>query len=97
MHNEKTPSTNEPHLYLVPQSAHLSQSDFGVLFPNLTKYVMKAIEPEKTIELNVRAILAVMKGRGLHVDSLLKGADEDQILSGEAKEARWVRVPLVDG
>ena len=97
MHNEKTPSTNEPHFYLVPQSAHLSQSDFGVLFPNLTKYVMKAIEPEKTIELNVRAILAVMKGRGLHVDSLLKGADEDQILSGEAKEARWVRVPLVDG
>lgn len=89
-----TISPCEPHLYHVDQSAHLSQSDFGVLFPNLTKYVMKAIEPEKTLQLNIRAILAVMKGQGLPVRSLMDGVEEDQILTGEAKESRWKRIPL---
>ncbi|KAJ9659161.1 hypothetical protein H2198_003303 [Neophaeococcomyces mojaviensis] len=95
----ETSSTSaiEPHLYLIPQSAHLSQSDFGPLFPSLVKYVMKAIEPEKTLELNVRAIAAVMKGRDLPVKTLVK-AEEDHILNGDdlAKEPRWVRLPLVD-
>lgn len=57
-----------PSLYLIPHSAHLSQSDFGLLFPNLTRYLMKAQDPQKTIELNVRAILAVMRGRGLEIE-----------------------------
>jgi hypothetical protein len=30
---------------------------------------MKAQDPQKTIELNVRAILAVMRGRGLEVEN----------------------------
>lgn len=92
----KPESNLEPRLYHVPQSAHLSQSDFGVLFPNLTKYVMKAVEPEKTLELNVRAILAVMRGVGLPVGSLAEG--EDQILETDKmdKKERWIRVPLVD-
>jgi len=91
-----TNSPTEPYLYLIPQSAHLSQSDFGVLFPNLTKYVMKAVQPEKTVELNVRAILAVISGAGLAVDSLVEG--EDRILEADkiGREERWVRVPLVD-
>ena len=86
----------EPHLYHVPQSAHLSQSDFGILFPNLTKYVMKAIEPEKTLELNVRAILAVMKGAGLSVTSWVEGEDYILDIGKLEKKERWVRVPLVD-
>lgn len=97
----KTPEMTEPQLYLVPRSAHLSQSDFGVLFPNLTTYVMKAIEPEKTLLLNIRAILAVMRGRGLCVESLTKGEEKDNVLKngsleGPEKIDRWVRVPLVD-
>lgn len=88
----------EPHLYLVTQSAHLSQSDFGVLFPNLTKYVMKAIEPEHTLQLNLRAILAMMRGQGLLVEGP-NSAKEDHILAPQPerevrKEKRWVRVPL---
>lgn len=86
----------EPQLYTIPQSAHLSQSDFGVLFPNLTKYAMKAIEPEKTLELNVRAILAVLKGAGHPVDSLMEGEDHILQESKAEKKERWVRVPLVD-
>ncbi|KAK5100307.1 hypothetical protein LTS08_005055 [Lithohypha guttulata] len=88
-------NATQPHLYHVPHSAHLSQSDFGVLFPNLTKYVMKAVEPEKTLQLNLRAILAVMKGQGLPVKSLMRNGEEDEILTEKIKETRWVRVPLV--
>lgn len=61
-----------PHLYNIPHSAHLSQSDFGLLFPNLTRYAMKALDPHKTIEMNVRAILAVMQGTGLPVQGLVE-------------------------
>ena len=56
-----------PKLFTIPQSAHLSQSDFGLLFPTLTRYLMKAIDPEGTIILNVRAITAVMRNAGLEV------------------------------
>lgn len=76
-----------PHLYHIPHSAHLSQSDFGLLFPNLTRYAMKALDPHKTIEMNVRAILAVMSGRGLGVRGLVEregGRDgEEYIFDGE--------------
>jgi len=85
----------EPFLYTIPNSAHLSQSDFGVLFPNLTRYLMKAQEPENTILLNIRAILAVMRGQGLEVESAgnLK-ADEDTILKENGDIQRWRRLSL---
>ncbi|KAI9744044.1 MAG: hypothetical protein M1835_002813, partial [Candelina submexicana] len=46
-----------PHFFYPIASAHLSQSDFGVLFPWITKKVFKAENPERTLLLNVRAIL----------------------------------------
>ncbi|OAP64389.1 hypothetical protein AYL99_00361 [Fonsecaea erecta] len=67
--NANTPSPSDPHLYLIPNSAHLSQSDFGVLFPNVTRYLMNAESPVETIRLNVRAMLAVMRNAGLDVES----------------------------
>ncbi|KEF56942.1 uncharacterized protein A1O9_07132 [Exophiala aquamarina CBS 119918] len=79
------PTTAEPTapaLYLIPDSAHLSQSDFGLLFPNLTRYLMKAHDPQKTIELNVRAILAVMRGRGLEVENFQPASEST---SGKSK------------
>ena len=48
-------------------SAHLSQSDFGVLFPRVTKMVFKADNPDRTLRLNARAILQVMRENGLEV------------------------------
>ena len=56
-----------PKLFTIPSSAHLSQSDFGLLFPTLTRYLMKAIDPEGTIILNIRGITAVMRSAGLDV------------------------------
>lgn len=70
--SRSTNTTIVPHLYHIPRSAHLSQSDFGLLFPNITKLAMKAIDPEKTIEMNVRAILAVMRNQDLPVESLVE-------------------------
>ena len=61
------PTTNAPRLFTIPQSAHLSQSDFGLLFPTLTRYLMKCVDPVEIINLNVRGILAVMRGVGLDV------------------------------
>lgn len=41
----------------IKESAHLSQSDFGILFPLPTKYAFKAtIDPRRAMDLNVRAV-----------------------------------------
>ena len=82
-------------LYYVPKSAHLNQSDFGVLFPRVSKYLAKAEEPNRTIWLNVRAILQLMREAGLKVESLQGGVDElkgDSIL--RADEPGWKKVAL---
>lgn len=80
-------TTTLPQLYHIPHSAHLSQSDFGLLFPNITKYAMKALDPEKTIEMNVRAILAVMQGQDLDVKGLVerngRRAENDYLLEDD--------------
>lgn len=57
----------EPRFYYPTSSAHLSQSDFGILFPWLTKKVFAAEEPERVMRLNVRAVLQVMREAGIQV------------------------------
>lgn len=56
-----------PYIFYPVTSAHLSQSDFGVLFPWLTKRVFNSVEPERALRLNVRAILEVMRQNGIEV------------------------------
>ncbi|KAF2091232.1 hypothetical protein K490DRAFT_33812 [Saccharata proteae CBS 121410] len=56
-----------PRFFYPASSAHLSQSDFGILFPWATKKIFKAEEPDRTLKLNVRAILQVMREAGLEV------------------------------
>jgi platelet-activating factor acetylhydrolase len=63
-----------PHFYYPTASAHLSQSDFGILFPWLTKKVFAAEEPERVMKLNVRAIMQLMRERGIEVS---KSSKED--------------------
>ena len=53
-----------PHLFYPQTSAHLSQSDFGILFPWLIKRALKAQEPERTLLLNTRATLEMMRQNG---------------------------------
>ncbi|KAI4289282.1 MAG: hypothetical protein L6R35_001449 [Caloplaca aegaea] len=56
-----------PYVFYPVSSAHLSQSDFGILFPWLTKRVLKAQDPARTLRLNTRAILEVMRRNGIEV------------------------------
>ena len=57
----------KPHIFYPISSAHLSQSDFGPLFPWLTKKIFKAEDPERTLRLNVRAILESLRRSGVKV------------------------------
>ncbi|PBP16348.1 platelet-activating factor acetylhydrolase [Diplocarpon rosae] len=61
-----TPVT-QPNLFYAEKSAHLSQSDFGVLFPWFTKRIFGSEEPERVVKLNVRAILQVLRNQGIEV------------------------------
>ena len=51
----------EPNFYYVENAAHLSQSDFGILFPKLTKRIFGAVEPERALRLNLRAQLQALR------------------------------------
>lgn len=57
----------QPHVFYSIASAHLSQSDFGLLFPWITKKALKAEEPERTLRLNARAILESLRRSGISV------------------------------
>lgn len=63
------PTSSRPAalLFYPLHSAHLSQSDFAILFPNITKYLARAQEPERTLRLNVRATLEVLRRAGASV------------------------------
>ncbi|KAF2868825.1 platelet-activating factor acetylhydrolase [Massariosphaeria phaeospora] len=63
----KYPEQPGPHIFYPIASAHLSQSDFGVLFPWVTTKVFGAKEPERVLKLNVRAILQVLRNGGVEV------------------------------
>ncbi|EPE33466.1 alpha/beta-Hydrolase [Glarea lozoyensis ATCC 20868] len=57
----------EPHFFYAATSAHLSQSDFGILFPYLTKRFLAIEEPERILRLNVRAITQLLRNNDIEV------------------------------
>lgn len=68
-----------PQIFYPVSSAHLSQSDFGILFPRVTKMVFKADDPERTLRLNTRAILQVMRLNGIEVaDTSRRDMEEEE-------------------
>ena len=83
----RDPSSCRPvHLFYPVRSAHLSQSDFGILFPTLTKYITKAEEPKRTMRLNIWAILETLQGAGVGVDRMSKeklGDDAEEEAAAE--------------
>ncbi|RYP63428.1 hypothetical protein DL771_009281 [Monosporascus sp. 5C6A] len=56
-----------PRFFYVRKSAHLNQSDFGVLFPLLTRRVFGSEDPERALRLNLRAVLQVLRENGVPV------------------------------
>ncbi|OTB05191.1 hypothetical protein M426DRAFT_319998 [Hypoxylon sp. CI-4A] len=77
----------EPHFFYVEKSAHLSQSDFGVLFPWLMRRYYRSEEPERALRLNRRALLQVLRVNGVPVArtwcaDLVDGALVSKVLDG---------------
>jgi platelet-activating factor acetylhydrolase len=77
-------SQSGPHIFYPVSSAHLSQSDFGVLFPWVTTKVFGAKEPERVLKLNTRAILQVMRDSGIRVANT--SAQDLEISEAETKD-----------
>lgn len=74
----------EPNFFYVVNSAHLSQSDFGILFPFLTKKIFDAEQPERALRLNLRAQLQLFRANGIPVartyaGDLLDGSHMDKL------------------
>ncbi|KJX96596.1 platelet-activating factor acetylhydrolase 2 like protein [Zymoseptoria brevis] len=82
--------TEGPHMFVVQKSQHFNQSDFGLLFPWIAKRVTKAEEPERILELNVRAMVQVLRSSGIEV----AGADDPEVLDKDGEIRRWTHVPI---
>lgn len=79
-----------PHMFYPLKSQHFNQSDFGVLFPWITKRFAKAEEPEYIIDLNVRAMVQVMREADIEV----AGEMDTEILDTNKKVKSWVHIPV---
>lgn len=66
-------------LLWIPESAHLSQSDFGLLFPTATKYAFKAaLNPSVAMDLNIRAVREFLRETvGVRVPARLDASSAD--------------------
>lgn len=74
----------EPNVFYVVNSAHLSQSDFGILFPWLTKKIFDAEQPERALRLNLRAQLQLFRANNIpiartYAGDLIDGAAVDKL------------------
>lgn len=58
---------SEPNFFYATTSQHLSQSDFGILFPWVGKRFMHIEDPDRILRLNTRAMLQVMRNSGIEV------------------------------
>lgn len=99
-----------PYVFYPVSSAHLSQSDFGILFPWLTRKAFKAEDPARMLRLNTRAKLEVMRSNGIEVadtsaidmeevaaDGRVPGGENGQdwrILQKDGSVAGWVALDL---
>ncbi|KAK5171309.1 uncharacterized protein LTR77_004453 [Saxophila tyrrhenica] len=84
------PERQSAHVFYVEHSQHFNQSDFGVLFPWVTRRFAKAEDPERILDLNVRAMMQVLRGSGIEV----AGDNDQEVLKQESGIHRWVSIPL---
>lgn len=84
-HTDGSERTPGPHMFFVGMTQHFNQSDYGILFPYITQKTTKAEEPERCLELNVRAMVQVIRESGIQVG----GPDDREILDTEAGVRKW--------
>lgn len=83
---------SEPNFFYVHDSAHLNQSDFGVLFPWATKKIFKSGPPERVMRLNMRAMLQGLRSNNVPVgrtsfSDLVDGSAENKLSAGGQEQA----------
>ncbi|PWW76444.1 hypothetical protein C7212DRAFT_357376 [Tuber magnatum] len=96
-HEHREAKNREPRFYYVQKSAHLSQSDFGILFPVVVRH---AENPQRILDLNVRATIQWLREAGYndrlaeteHLEELVNGLrlncdDKDKEIKN--KEGDW--------
>lgn len=89
----KHPDQAGPHIFYPVSSAHLSQSDFGVLFPWVTTKVFGAKEPDRVLRLNTRAILQVMRQSGIAVANT--SAQDLELNNAQASDVSLAQDPTI--
>jgi platelet-activating factor acetylhydrolase len=87
------PNQPGPHIFYPISSAHLSQSDFGVLFPWVTTKVFGAKEPDRVLRLNTRAILQVMRESGIRVANT--SAQDLEVTEADSKDKSLAQDALI--
>ncbi|CAZ81279.1 unnamed protein product [Tuber melanosporum] len=98
-HQHHVVKNREPRFYYVRKSAHLSQSDFGILFPVVARH---AENPRRILDLNVRATIQWLREAGYsdrlakteHLEELvhglhLNGDDMDKGEESKNREGDW--------
>ena len=81
---KSSPLQANPHIFYPVSSAHLSQSDFGPLFPWTTRKIFKAEDPDRTLRLNVRAMLESLRRSGVRVADT--SASDMEIIDGGSEQ-----------
>jgi Platelet-activating factor acetylhydrolase, isoform II len=72
--NESRSSSSFAKLFYMKGSAHISQSDFQLLFPNLCRrYFNAKVDAEKVMDVNVRAGIEFLRTVG--IEGLKAGKD----------------------
>ncbi|TVY46793.1 putative phospholipase A2 [Lachnellula cervina] len=100
----------EPAFYYAKSAAHLSQSDFGILFPWLTKRFLAVEDPERILRLNVRAVAQLLRNNGVEIGKTSRGdmeledanaeetTDDEKILAKEGVRGWcWISTDLHEG
>lgn len=92
------PSPSPVRLFYIPSSIHLSQSDFGILFQWVIQKLMpgRQEDAEGIMRENVKAVISMLRGRGLLVGDEAKDEDEGavKVEKGEIEGRRLVRIAI---
>lgn len=90
LEKEKAAQQPLPHLFYHLTSAHMGQSDFGVLSPKLAQRVFKCDDPVRAMHLNILAAVEMLKQNGYEIDEIsppdFKSEVNGHVLPGAVKQ-----------
>lgn len=84
----RSKNVREPaHIFYAKTAAHLSQSDVGILFPWITRVMLKTSDPDRILRLNTRATMEVVRRAGIEV-SKTSDIDMERTVSKDEVQER---------